>query len=244
MIKKIKTWSVVIKNFITSITVVSRAQFYSDHDLVSIAIKNRKSIIRYGDGEFSILNGKDIYYQDYSEQLKAELNEISCSYLNDSKCCNYILCMPKQFLVCSGLDLLKNKEYIGSWSLTRKIFKKQYDKSITYGDSFLFMAENIDCYNELWKDAKTIIFVHNNDKYMKNFHNRHVEYIKVPPNNAYSCKDSILSDIKDIITDKDNTVILISAEPTAKCIAYDLSSNGYWVIDTGHCWDTPLKKRI
>lgn len=230
----------------TSIKCVRNATFLNYYETVDNALKSRKSILRFGDGEFILLSGKGIHYQDFSKELQSELNDIIETYINDPKSCEYILCMPADFLICNGLKLLKKREYISSWSYTRKLFKYKYDKPLVYGNSFLFAKGNEKIYKKLWNGVENVIFVHNDEQYSKKFrkkYNINTYSVIIPSKNAFERREQILQNILDKaqLIGKDNTVILISAGPCGKVLVKKLSELGYIAYDTGHCWDDPLK---
>ena len=53
----------------------------------------RKSIIRLGDGEFTLINGQDIDYQPYNQKLAQQLKQILFNGSNKK----YDVCLPDVF---------------------------------------------------------------------------------------------------------------------------------------------------
>lgn len=239
IILKIKLIYIYLDGFICC----KKAKFYNVEEMVKKIEEEKISVIRIGDGEFNLIKGKDIHYQDYSIELGHRLNAIIENFI--SKNTNYLVCMPAYFFRINGLKLLRKREYLSSWILARKVFKEKYDYDIKYGDAFLFSQGNEEKYKKIWLKEKAVIFVHNSEIYAKKFKQKYnIEYhfVKVPSKNAFRRVSEIILDIEDCIKQvKNNKIcILISAGPCAKVLVEELSTKGYWAIDTGHCWDEPL----
>ena len=245
---RFKIWIKVMFSYIMSLNCCKKAKILSSEETITLILKDKKSIIRLGDGEFNILQGKDVHYQNYSVDLKNRLYNIIEQYLNNPGKCSYIICMPGEFLSCNGLELIKKRVYVASWSFSRYIFKKKYDKDITYGDSFLFAYGNEKIYSKIWSNTgvKNIIFVHNQEIYAKEFENKYkilTESIVIPSRDAFENSEDILNKIVKIASKKNDLLVLISAGPCGKYLVYELALKGIWTIDTGHCWDNPLRIR-
>jgi len=245
---RLKIWFNVLKYYMLSLNCCKKAHILSINETCIMAKEYRKSIIRLGDGEFNLLNNRDIHYQKFSEDLKNILKIIIDEYISNPDNANYLLCMPGEFFNCNGLKLLKRRVYISSWAFSRYFFKKNYDKDIIYGNSFLFASGNKKIYEQIWLENKIdkVVFVHNKIEYAKEFEEEYgikTEYVLVPPKNAYEVKEDILKNIKTLINNKEKILVLISAGPCAKYLVYKLALEKVWAIDTGHCWDNPLNLR-
>jgi hypothetical protein len=244
-IKKTNLYFKMLYQFLTSIDCVKNAKFSSLEETVEIILKNRKSFIRFGDGEFDIIEGKNIHYQEYSEDLGCYLDKIIREYIDGGNGGSYYVGMPNTFLTMKALRLLRSRLYLSCWSHARYYFKKNYDKNIIYGNTCLFSEGNEHIYEKIWNKANIdkVIFVHNSEVYAKKFeqiYNIKEVFVKIPPKNAYTDKNEIVENIIDRVTDKDKNMVLISAGPCGKVLVYELSKQGIWAIDTGHCWDNPL----
>ncbi|MDK7539262.1 GT-D fold domain-containing glycosyltransferase [Bacillus paranthracis] len=242
---RLTLWMNTIFYFLFSMKSAKHAKFSKPVDTVRNLKLNNRSLIRFGDGEFNIISGKGIHYQSFSKDLQLDLTEIIEGYIDNGKSVRYDLALPADFLKCNGLRLIKKRIYVSSWSYSRWIFKKKYDKPVVYGDAFLFARDNEKIYSELWKGAKTVIFVHNDKKYAENFSQKYkldTKFIQIPSTDAYEKKLKILDQIYGVIEKYGNTdvPILISAGPCGKVLVKELANKGYLAYDTGHCWDDPL----
>lgn len=242
MIRKIKTFMKLLVCGLKSITCVYNAEFYTAEETVNIIVKNRVSIIRWGDGEFNILNGTSVSYQPWSIQLQKEMKQVIVDYIEGNS--SYLLCMPGEFLLPKAYQM--NKTHLKSWIFSRYYFKKHYDVNIKYGDAFLFAKGNEYLYSKIWKNCEIdkVVFVHNNSLYADDFVDTYkikTIFIKIPDKDAFSKIQEIEDSLINEATYK--SLILISAGPAAKVIVKDLCSIGLWCIDTGHCWDSPLLLR-
>lgn len=63
----------------------------TEETILKITSSN-SSVSRYGDGEFLIMSGKGIYFQEYSKLLQRRLNEVI-----KSKGKKHIVCIPDVF---------------------------------------------------------------------------------------------------------------------------------------------------
>ncbi|MCI9540258.1 MAG: DUF1792 domain-containing protein [Lachnospiraceae bacterium] len=245
LLQKIKALLKTLYYWVLSIRCVKRSVILNPKDTVDYIVKNKKSIIRFGDGEFFLMDGNDIHYQKCSKELQEELSFILDFYLNNSEKCGYLLCMPRKYFKCSGFYLLKKKVYIRSWVRPRYVFSRKFDLPVVFGDAFLFTEENIAMYKKIWDNQmlQKILFIHNNEKYAKKFgedYKKKVFFIKIPTSNAFDQREIILEDINRSVKENSIDMVLVSAGPCAKYLVKELSLLGIWAIDTGHCWDEPL----
>ena len=212
----------------------------SDDEMIDYVKNNCLSIIRYGDGEFRIIETKKgIHYQDFNEKLFSEMEDLFYNYSNNSK---YLLSIPCFFK--ENMFWFKKMPYsfTSCFAKCRLFFRKRYNANLIYGDAFLFKKGNKKVYEKLWKDEKKIILIHNDIKWAKGFEQEYkidVEFVKVPSKNSYDVIDEIENKIEGINKDK-RIKILISAGPMAKALCYRLSNKGFIIYDTGHCFDEPL----
>lgn len=242
MINKFLTFLKLIYYLLRSKNCSNKVTFLSKKDTINESIKNKKTIIRFGDGEFNFLNGKGVHYQSYNVELAREIGKIVDDYINNN--CNFLLCMPADFLLASRKNILRHN-YFFSWPFTRYFFKKKFNiKNIIYGDSFIFAKNQAINYERIWmnSDINHIVFVNSNKENYNKFKiniNVKCDFVEIDSKNSYDKISLIMTEIlnKNI---GEKSVVLVSAGPCAKAICYRLSKLGIYSVDTGHCWDQPL----
>lgn len=212
-----------------------------ENELIKRIIDEKCSLARYGDGEFRIIFGKDIGFQEYNELLSIRLKEILKS--NEK---NFIVGLPDVFS-----DLEKyTKESVFYWSevltFNRLKWIKLLSKEKIYYNSFISRPyiiykdkknskQKFENLKKIWNDKEIVIVEgeesnlgEGNDlfKYCKK-----VERIKCSAENAFFEYNSIIERVKTV---EKNKLILISLGPTATILAYDLFRLGFQAIDIGH----------
>lgn len=202
-------------------------------------LKEGKSLVRFGDGEFKIMTGDVAIFQKKNKILTKRLNEIFDS--NDE---NVIIGIPYFcFHSINNVIPYDNKisrrflyDFCGKnvdWIIDR------IQKNRTYIEACIFSMENIkdscEIMRNLWRDKDITIIsgdrVFKDIKYNVFDCARSIEYINAPTVNAFEKYGNILIEAKKI--DK-NRIICIILGPTATVLAYDLAKEGYQALDLGH----------
>lgn len=217
-----------------------KLKVYSIEKTIDDIIKNKASIIRYGDGEMDLINGKALKFQEYNKELSDRLNEI----LNLKSSDKLFIAIPeifnginqyvsdeKDFWAISLLKTYKNWEIHCDGEYYNAFLTRPY---LRYKDkencSMLFAK-----IKEIYKNRDVILIEGEysrlgvgNDLFdgVKS-----LKRILCPTKNAYDMYDKIL---KEALKQNKNKLILVSLGPTAKPLVYDLHKNGYQAIDLGH----------
>lgn len=224
-----------------------RYKFLNKEQTLDYLLKNKKSFIRFGDGEFTLLYGFDIRFQRYNPLLKSSLERIIRAYALDSP---YLLGLPFQYLKMSYSDLKKIGK-LAYWQKGKILIQSYTSKRCIYGDSFTFRPTDIPRDSplkdqeifELWRNKEVLLV----GSMVKNFKNKDLPLAKAqyllecPTTNAFEKREEIIESIYDIINihhlKRDNMIILISLGPAAKIITYELSKKGLIAYDMGHYFD-------
>lgn len=204
-------------------------------------LENSCSVARFGDGEMDIIAGHSIPYQDYDPQLASELKEILGLESNE------------HLMVCLS-DVFENKERYTEdcsnfWEGHLQHYQDYYRqicKAPWYGSTFIsrpymdladksVSAGYFQSLKQIWTD-KDILIVEGktsrsgvgNDLFQEA---KSIQRIICPSKNAYAQIDEIISAIKAYGKDK---LVLLMLGPTAKVIAYRLSTTDMQCIDIGH----------
>ncbi len=217
-------------------------------------IQNRKSISRYGDGEFDIIFNYLGYskamcgFQVYSPKLAQRLIDI----LKSEPVEGLLIGLPGS--IGSGGVMKFRWEDLRYWQNYLRLHLKHLYKIIpsdrVYGDAnftrfYLPMRdksrvpEYVEELKKIWADRDLLIVegvmtrlgVSNDLLYGA----RSIKRILAPAKDAFSKYDEILgtalSHLKELGPD---TLVLASLGATATVLTYDLAKAGYQAIDTGH----------
>lgn len=201
------------------------------------------SLSRFGDGEFDLIFGNDLKFQKYDPKLCEKLKAILAETPQSDSC---KVAIPRTFQSLKGLTHDSKK----FWSLylldnRRKIHRllnpkyRYYDAQITriYVNR---KNKNDSCgYFDQWKalwSGKDILLVEGvssrfgagNDLFDGA---NSVQRILCPAQNAFDCYDEIMDTVTCCGKQK---LVLLVLGPTATALAYDLSRNGIWAIDSGN----------
>ena len=228
-------------NFIFKILFKKPMVLSSAHS-IKLLLETKKSLTRFGDGEFSLLMGKSISFQNSSLEIKERLRKI---IRNDNS--NILVGIP--FSILSGENLLPiPRNY---W---RNYYRKNYIKIAEnlnfdqlYIDSLLTRfyldvadkqcaLENFSLLKQLWNNQKILIIEGERSRLGVGNHLFDnvisTRRIIIPGINAFGFYRDILSTVRH--NHQTDELILIAAGPTATILAYDLANEERRALDVGH----------
>ena len=214
----------------------------TEEELIREIQTNGCSMARFGDGEFSLIQGNDLKFQKYDRRLANELHEILIE-----KKSKLMVCIPDVF---EGLDQYTERARL-YWSkyLHSNRFRiyKMLDMNRVYYDTQITRfyidytnkdksIDKIVRLKDIWH-KKEILLVEgaksrlgmNNDLFAGA--NR-VRRIICPAVNAYDRIDEIESAV--IKSAENDELILLALGPTATVLASRLCSRGYQALDIGN----------
>lgn len=210
-------------------------------DTVDHVARNNCSLIRFGDGEISLIDNLSLAFQDINKELVDKLEAILKSD-NDG----LLIGIPG---IWGKLEGFRGYAYwFNMHHLYRHghVWKKvlSYDK--VYGDTnvtrpYLAYVDRshaglvFEKFFSLWKD-KDVVLIEGEKSRLGVGNNmfdnvKSLQRILCPPENAYVKYEQIKHEALKIGKDR---LILVSLGPTAKVLAYDLFLLGYRVLDIGH----------
>ncbi len=204
-------------------------------------LENSCSVARFGDGEMDIIAGHSIPYQDYDPQLASELSHILSLESNE------------RLMVCLS-DVFENRERYTEdcssfWEGHLQYYQDYYRqicKAPWYGSTFIsrpymdladksVSANYFRNLKKIWKgrdilivEGKTSRSGVGNDLFQEA---KSIQRIICPSKNAYAQIEDIISAIQTYGQDK---LVLLMLGPTAKVIAYRLSTTTMQCVDIGH----------
>lgn len=217
--------------------------FYSDVETVDMIVSERKSLARFGDGEFAWMNGVvHESFQDYSKSLGTELlNAFENSNPKlligipvgffDSKECNLHAKMHWEIMRGRFLDkavsLLGKHDKYSNASITRPYIDYK---------SREFSRKSFENLKRIW-DKRNLVIVEGEYSKLGVGNNLFdnslsIRRILCPARNAFSKLNDIEEAIRKLV-DKD-TLILGALGPTATILASRLCNDGYQFVDVGH----------
>lgn len=216
---------------------------WDKNETISYVLKNHSSVLRFGDGEFNIINGENIVYQNYDGMLAKRLHSLILRESNEK----LVVCLPDVFHKMNRYNKNAQNFYNQSffWK-NRKILKEIEKKHNWYGSTFisrpyidLQKKKGIDLYfsklKKMW-DSKDLLIVEG--KFSRSgegndlFENANsIQRIICPPKNAFS---KIKNIEEAIVTFSTNRLVLLMLGPTAKIIVDDLKYKNIQMIDLGH----------
>jgi len=207
-------------------------------------LKEKCSLCRFGDGEFVLMEGGRINYQQRSAQLARRLKEVLTS---DKP--NLLIGLPPCF---GNLEhfLPPVADFWRKWaSRKRETIYSYLDMDRVYYDAFFSRAYIQDYKTDehykkcgdyykkirmLWADRSVVICEGQGTRFGM-FNDllegaETVSRILCPAHSAFDKYDEILAAFDDVSREK---LILAALGPTATVLAYDLCNKGYQAIDIG-----------
>jgi glycosyltransferase family protein len=207
-------------------------------------LKDRCSLARFGDGEFGIMNGSRIHFQNRSPELGFRLKEVI-----DSDIPNLLIALPDCF---GSLDhcLPEVTNFWRKWMFKKRNMAYSYlSMDRTYYNAFFtrvyimfnktdklykYCGDYFEKMKKIWLDRNVVICEGQGTRFGM-FNDllsgaKSISRILCPARSAFDKYDDILSAFKDIGPD---ALILIALGPTATVLAYDLCNKGYQAIDIG-----------
>ncbi len=203
--------------------------------------KEKLSIIRFGDGEITLLDNHDLSFQKKNLKLAQQLEKI-VKVKEDG----LLICIPGIWDDLDTFEPYAKSFIIHHLYRQNYIWNKVLSYSTTYGDAYITRhylgsknkknSEQIfKKFFSLWDDTDIVLIEGSksrvgvgNDIFSNT---KSIQRILCPAENAYESYNKIKE--AALLVPK-NKLILIALGPTAKVLAYDLFQVGYRVLDIGH----------
>lgn len=218
----------------------------NNYESLKLISSKKASVIRFGDGEFDIIRGQSIPYQDYNFELADKMKNLILSGSTD----NVLICLPDVFQKINRYNIECKKFYYECFFYQNRKFLKNIEKTKNkYGSTFI-SRPYIDLKNKknskkyfrelksLWR-GKDLLIVEGrytrtgegNDLFADA---KSIARIIVPSKNAFIKKDKIEQAIRKY---SENRLVLLMVGPTAKIVISDLKIDSNFpnqMIDLGH----------
>lgn len=234
----------------------------SNNETLEYIIKNKKSIIRFGDGEFGLLLGAGIFckqvsmfrfdwHQEYSKELKRETERL-LSLRNQ----NILLAIPPIEHIThndrfGSLFSYQEKIYSAMYTEARMFLWKYVDYGKVYGSWSVFMKQHNPNFN--WNlffsfiKSKNVVIITGNICALINIKlGKKTFFIETGKYNAFEKRDKITKDIDTFLMQNnmnlENSIFFVSLGPTAGIIVEHISNKGLMAWDTGHMFTYAYKE--
>jgi glycosyltransferase family protein len=218
----------------------------NNEQTVRYILEHDCSIVRFGDGEFNLMNGIGIKFQKSDDDLRAQLKEIASTQSTDK----LLICMPNMFGPKSQHKAILTDGTVNWWRknlfFTRGLWYKNFRGGL-YGSSFMarfyirarhkeYTAGYVNELKKIWEN-RDIVFIEGNKTHMGEGNDlfkgaQSIKRILCPPEDAFSRYGEILATAQKYIG-KDE-LIICALGPTATVLCYDLFKLGYTALDLGH----------
>lgn len=220
--------------------------YLSPEATLNYIIDNDCSIIRLGDGEFGLMRGASVYFnnwhQKYDKRLSKKLLEVASSH--DPR---VLLCIPGDHLTKTKEEDPEEFKY---WINSKILLHKLVRGGKVYGSSFAFYPKiNTDInYRKLqeYLSRKNVIIITSGLERFGNIQlGNSTHLIEAPKSNSWSSMPRIHSQLEALIKDngleKNETLVMVSMGPAAKVLVYELTKEGFTAWDAGQFFDLAYK---
>jgi glycosyltransferase family protein len=223
-----------------------RPAIMNDEETVKYILEHGCSVVRFGDGEFNLMNGIGIKFQKSDDGLRARLKEIAAAQSADK----LLICVPNMFVPKKKLKEMLADRSVKWWRknlfLTRGLWYRNF-RGGPYGNTNMTRfyinvrhkertAGHVSELKKIWEN-RDIVFMEGNKTHMGAGNDlfksaKSIKRISCPSEDAFVCYDEILATAQKHIS-KDE-LIICALGPTATVLCYDLSNLGYTALDLGH----------
>ncbi len=213
------------------------------NESLDLILKNKKSVVRFGDGEFDLIKGVSIAYQNYEPELANRLKKI----ILNGNFNNTLVCLPDVFENLNCYNSYAKYFYESAFLPNNFHFLKEIEKTNNwYGSTFISRpyidlvdksksAETFAKLKQLWQGRDILIIEGaltrsgvGNDLFADA---KSIKRILCPAKDSYQQIDQIEQAIR---ANAENRLILLMLGPTAKVIVDDLQDLSNQMIDIGH----------
>jgi glycosyltransferase family protein len=230
---------------------ITKGDFYLQIPIIKTAeetlnkiLQNGCSLARFGDGEFDMMNGDRIHFQNPSPELAGRLREVVASNIP-----NLLIGLPDRF---GSLDhyippvidfwrkwMSRKREMAYSYLDMNRVyysafFSRAYISFIKTDMHYQSCSRYFEKIKKIWTGRDVVICEGERTRFGM-FNDlltgaKSISRILCPARNAFDKYDAILSAFDGVSTE---SLVLVSLGPTATVLAYDLCKKGYQSLDIG-----------
>lgn len=197
---------------------------------LDLLIDQRKSVSRFGDGEFHLCLGQGLKFQSYSSGLSRRLKYILSNPTENENCLVSVF----------RFDLNHMSDYWRRfWYYNYEAIYKLLDVEYHYGNANITRELNeirLKKIQKVWNDRAIIFVVGEGSrfKFIEELYgnSRQHEFVFASAVDAWDSYDKVLEQC--LQKETDDAIFLIALGPTATVLSWDLSKQGCQALDIGH----------
>jgi glycosyltransferase family protein len=209
---------------------------------IDVIVNSNSSVCRFGDGEFSLINGIGNGFQNENKYLATRLKAI---LIDKNESC--LVAIPGVFTVSNKMKFMPSLVWR---TLLHNFYSNIYlllDTNRTYTNSLVtrpyvdFSDKGLssyifDSFKTLWANKRVLIVEGKGTKFgVGNYlfkNTKLINRVLCPDRNAFDWYDEICGVVRKYKSDFD--LVLVALGPTATVLVSDLSKEGMRLIDIGH----------
>jgi hypothetical protein len=227
-------------------------RFLSPEETFNYIIDNESSIIRLGDGEFGLMRGASVYFNDWRQKFNKDLQKGLLDILA-SKSNNMIICLPVEHLTKTKEELraIGKEDEFKYWINSKVLLHKFIQKERPYGSSFVFYPTinkgiNYLKLKEYLLKKHVVIITSSLERFQKITLGKTTHLIEAPRSDSWDKIAEIRKNFYELIKDNNysprEVLVMVSMGSAAKVFVYELAENGFTAWDAGQFFDLAYKE--
>jgi hypothetical protein len=216
-------------------------------DTLSTAITEHKSLVRFGDELFDMIEGIGLYFggwrQRYHPMLAGRLKQVISS--DDP---HLLICFNPEFILMTKaqFQVAGISEQYQFWTNSKMFLKDYFKPNVLYGSALCFhprynTAIDYRALHTFFSSHHVIIVTSNTKRFKDISLGITTQFVEAPQSDAWDAYDFIYKEVQESITrisvPSEKVLVLVSMGSAAKILVYDLMKTGYTAWDTGQFFD-------
>lgn len=227
-------------------------QYLNYEQTIDTAIRENRSIVRFGDELFDMLQGIGLYFgswrQRYHPELARRLKEIISS--EDER---LLICFNPELILKTRKEFrdMGIPEQYQFWTNSKMFLRKYYHPHIVYGSALSFHTRynpdlDFEKLGRYFATKDVIIVTSNTARFEGLSLGRSTAFIEAPASDAWDryaeIYQEVLRHIETRALNPKGVLVMVSMGSAAKVLVYDLMKAGYTAWDTGQFFDLASKR--
>jgi hypothetical protein len=209
-------------------------------------IYKQKSVVRFGDELFDMLQGIGLYYGDWRQKYDPELSKRLKDIIS-SRNPNLLICFNPEFILKTKSEfkeagILDQYQF---WTNSKIFLKDYYHPDIVYGSALCFHPRynkeiNFRELKNFFSTKHIYIVTSNITRFQHVKLGTTTTLLEIPASDAWERYDYVKRQLLSLLNtspDKSKILVLVSMASAAKVLVYDLVNLGYTAWDTGQFFD-------